>query len=282
MRPARLYVYILTALTAFTVSCGSRKEPATETAIDTTASVPLPDMIQYTLVAVYPHDPMAFTEGLEYIDGNLYESTGTYGQSDLRKTDVKTGKVLQSHKLDNKYFGEGITVLNDKIYQLTYKEKTGFIYDLKTMKPLGTFSFDAAEGWGMTNDGTSLIYGDGTSNIYYVDPNTFQKTKTLQVKDNYGTVSNINELEYINGYIYANQWETNLVLKIDPKTGRVVAQANLSGLHQQGNIPDISNRDTQDPYAPDVMNGIAYDAAGNRIFVTGKYWPKLFEIKLDN
>ena len=279
MRLARLYTCLL-AVAVAAASCGDEEKPATETT-ETTETIPLPKMIQYTLVAMYPHDPQAFTEGLQYVDGYLYEGTGAYGMSELRKTDLKTGNVLQSKKLDSKYFGEGITVMNGKIYQLTYKEKTGLVYDLKTMQQTGTFSFDAAEGWGLTNDGANLIYGDGSSNLYYLDPNTFQQTKQLQVKDNYGTVSNINELEYINGYIYANQWNTHLILKIDPATGKVVAQANLTALRKQGGIPPVDERG-EDPFAPEVMNGIAYDAANNRIFVTGKYWPKLFEIKLDN
>jgi glutaminyl-peptide cyclotransferase len=281
MRPARLGIYAMAALMLAT-SCGDKHEPATETTTtDIVANVPLPNMIQYTLVAMYPHDPGAFTEGLQYVDGYLYEGTGVYGTSDLRKTDLKTGNVLQSVKMDGKYFGEGITVLNGKIYQLTYKEKAGFVYDLKTMKQTGTFNFNTAEGWGMTNDGTSLIYGDGTSNLYYLNPNNFSVTKQLQVKDNYGPVGNINELEYIKGYIYANQWRTDLILKIDPQSGLVVAQANLSGLHKQGNIPP-PNEYAEEPLAPDVLNGIAYDSVNNRIFVTGKYWPKVFEIKLDN
>lgn len=281
MRPARLYIYAMTAL-VLASSCGGDKQPATETpATDTAASVPLPEMIQYTLVGMYPHDPEAFTEGLQYVDGYLYEGTGVYGTSYLRKTDLKTGNVLQSVKMDNKYFGEGITVMNGKIYQLTYKEKTGFVYDLKTMKQTGTFNFNTAEGWGMTNDGTSLIYGDGSSNLYFLNPAGFSVTKTLQVTDNYGPVSSINELEYIKGYIYANQWNTNLILKIDPNTGRVVAQANLSTLRKQGDIPE-PDPSGENPMSPEVLNGIAYDSAGNRIFVTGKYWPKVFEIKLDN
>jgi glutamine cyclotransferase len=163
---------------------------------------------------------------------------------------------------------------------LTYKEKTGFIFDAKTLEQLGTFNFNTAEGWGMTNDGTSLIYGDGSSTLYYLDPNTLQETKRLQVKDNYGPVSNINELEFIKGYIYANQWQTELILKIDPKDGSVVGQANLAQLRAQGGISTVA--EAQSPDDPEYLNGIAYDAENNRIFVTGKNWPKVFEVKLDN
>jgi glutamine cyclotransferase len=188
--------------------------------------------------------------------------------------------AIVGQSMDNKYFGEGITVLNGKLYQLTYKEKTGFIYDAKTLKQLGTFSYNTAEGWGMTNDGTSLIYSDGTSNLYYLDPNTLKETKRLQVSDNYGPVSNINELEYIKGFIYANQWQTELLLKIDPNTGKVVAQANMANLRVQGGISSVA--EARGPEDPEYLNGIAYDKENNRIFVTGKNWPKLFEIKLDN
>lgn len=179
----------------------------------------------------------------------------------------------------DKYFGEGLTVLNNKIYQLTYHEKTGFVYDLATLKQLQTFSFSNNEGWGMTNDGTNLIYGDGTSYLYYMDPATFREVRRIQVHDSYGPVESINELEYIKGYIYANQWQTDNIYKID-STGKVVGRADLSTLRERTGIPPLEAANTQG--APEVLNGIAYDAENNRIFVTGKYWPKLFEIRLDN
>lgn len=238
-----------------------------------------PAVISYQIVNEFPHDPAAFTEGLQFVDGYLYESTGQYGKSDLRKTDLKTGKVLQQHKLDNRFFGEGIAVLNGKIYQLTYREKTGFIYDKVTLKQLGTFSFSANEGWGMTTDGTHLIYSDGSDILYFIDPATFKEVKHISVTDQYGKVSNINELEFINGNIYANQWQANNILKIDPATGKVIGQADLQSLRSRTGIPEP---DPNNENAPEVMNGIAYDAQTNRIFITGKNWPKLIEIKLDN
>lgn len=240
---------------------------------------PVPAQIKYELVREYPHDATAFTEGLQFVDGHLYESTGRYGKSELRKVDLETGKVLQSVKMDDKYFGEGLAVLNGKIYQLTYMEHTGFIYDQKTLKQLGTFSFPNNEGWGMTTDGTHLIYDDGTHLLFFLDPNTLKEVKRIEVLDNSGQVRALNELEYINGYIYANQWQTNYIYKIDPNTGNVVGKADLSDLRQKVGIPyPVAN----DEDSPEVLNGIAYDAAGNRIFVTGKNWPKLLEIKLDN
>ncbi|MBS1771337.1 MAG: glutaminyl-peptide cyclotransferase [Bacteroidetes bacterium] len=263
------------------VGCNDDSKPASgdkNNASQDNSEAAMPKMINFSVVAEYPHDAKAFTEGLEYVDGVLYESAGQYEKSDIRKTELQTGKVLQQQKLDAKYFGEGITVLNDKIYQLTYKEKTGFVYDKKTMKLMQTFMFPNAEGWGMTNDGTNIIYSDGTDVIYYMDPATFKQVKTVSVTNQYGPLTNINELEYINGYIYANIWQADVIVKIDPNTGKVVAMADLANLRQQTGIPAPSANED----APEVMNGIAYDKKGNRIFITGKNWPKLFEIKLDN
>ncbi|MBA3829230.1 MAG: glutaminyl-peptide cyclotransferase [Taibaiella sp.] len=238
-----------------------------------------PAIISYQLVAEYPHDAGAFTEGLQYIDGKLYESTGQYGASDVRITDLKTGKVLLANKMDKKYFGEGLTVLNGNVYQLTYRENAGFVYDAIHLKVKNTFRFNTEEGWGMTNDGTYLIYDDGDNNLIYLDAKTFAEVKRVPVKDNGEAVDNINELEYIKGYIYANRWKTDIIYKIDPHTGEVVAKADLSDLRQKGGIAEMSMTTAN---APEVLNGIAYDSTGNRIFITGKFWPKIFEIKLDN
>jgi glutamine cyclotransferase len=230
-------------------------------------------------VKEYPHDVTAFTEGLEYIDGHLYESVGHYGKSDIRKTELETGKIVKQQKMDAKYFGEGMTVLNDKIYQLTYQEKTGFVYDKESLKLLKTFTYNTKEGWGMTNDGTHLIYGDGETSLVFLDPATLTEVKRLTVTDQYGPVANVNELEYINGYIYANQWRTDLILKIDPANGEVIARSDLTDLRRVTGVPEPVLNDES---APEVFNGIAYDKTGNRIFVTGKNWPKVIEIKLDN
>jgi glutaminyl-peptide cyclotransferase len=241
-------------------------------------AVSIPLAISYDIVNIYPHDPTAFTEGLEYKDGFLFESIGNYGHSDVRKVDIKTGAVLQSQKMEARYFGEGLTILNGKLYQLTYREGKGFVYDLATLKQEKAFIFDAHEGWGMTNNGTYLIYDDGTNIFHYIDPNTFKEVKQLAVTDEHGPVNEINEPELIRGFIYANQWKTETIIKIDTATGHVVARADLSNLRQRAGISPITNN----PKGPDVMNGIAYDAANNRIYITGKNWPKLIEIKLDN
>lgn len=272
---------VLLVCTCTLLACNDEDNNTTGNDTETAAAEPtiVTANLQPQLINQYPHDPAAFTEGLQYVDGYLYESTGQYGSSDIRKTDFKTGKVLQRQGLENKYFGEGMTLLNGKIYQLTYKERTGIIYNQATLKQEKTFPI-ATDGWGLTNDGTNLIYGDGTDNLYVLEPAGFTEVKRIKVTDQYGPVQNINELEYVNGYIYANQWRTELILKIDPATGRVVAQADLTQIRMQAGIPLLTMATSEDE--PEVLNGIAYDAASNRFLVTGKNWPKLLEIKLND
>ena len=270
------YGVLLSAMLA--AACNNENKPAPVSEGGTANSVIVPAVISYDIVNEYPHDPAAFTEGLEYIEGFLFESTGQYRSSDVRKTDLKTGNVLLSKKMEDQYFGEGLTILNGKIYQLTYREGKGFVYDLATLKLLNTFTFSAPEGWGMTNNGALLIFDDGTNVLHYLDPNTFKEVKQLAVTDEHGPVNEINEPEMIKGFIYANQWQTDYILKIDTATGHVVGRADLGTLRQRAGIPPPSGSGN----APDVLNGIAYDATTNRIFVTGKNWSKLFEIKLDN
>ena len=272
--------YLLLAGLLLITACNNEQQPAGNTTVtaDSTTAVNIPRAIPWEIVNEYPHDPGCFTEGLEYKDGYLYESAGNYGRSDIRKADLKTGKAALTHKMDARYFGEGLTILNGKIYQLTYKEGKGFVYDLATLKQERTFDFNTAEGWGMTNNGAYLIFDDGTNILHYIDPNTFKEVKQLAVTDEHGPVNEINELELIHGYIYANQWMTDNILKIDTATGKVVGRADLSDLRQKTGIAAPSGN----PRAPDVLNGIAYDPATNRIFITGKNWPKLLEVKLDN
>ena len=262
----------------FIAACNDGKKPATTTTAPSQDQIAIPTNIAWDIVNEYPHDPNAFTEGLEYKDGYLYESTGQYGHSDIRKSELKTGKVVLISKMEPRYFGEGLTLLNGKLYQLTYREGKGFIYDASSLKQTGTFQFNAAEGWGMTNNGAHLIYDDGTNIFHFIDPVTFNEVKKLAVTDEHGPVKNINEPELIHGFIYANQWQTETIVKIDTATGRVVGRADLSGIRQRLGISPITGRGT----GPDVMNGIAWDAANNHIYITGKNWPKLVEIKLDN
>ncbi len=241
-------------------------------------TIVIPAPIRYEIVNQYPHDPNAFTEGLEFKDGVLYESTGQYGNSDIRKVDLRSGKVLLSRKLENRYFGEGLTVLNEKIYQLTYREGKGFVYDAAKLKLEQTFSFNASEGWGMTNNGAHLIFDDGGSIFHFLDPATFREIKQLRVTDEYGPVKELNEPEMIKGFIYANVWRTDMIVKIDTATGHVVGRVDLSDLRHTVAVPPPTGISS----GPEVLNGIAYDADSDRIFITGKYWPKLLEIKLDN
>lgn len=225
--------------------------------------------LTYSLVKAWPHDRGAFTEGLVFWDGMLIESTGLNGQSRLRKVDVETGAVRQEVKLPDQYFGEGIALLGDRIYQLTWQSHLGFIYDVNTLKLEGQFAF-SGEGWGLTTDGQSLIMTDGTSKIRFLDPVTFQVTRTIEVVAHGRPVTNLNGLEYVKGELYANVWQTQFVLEIDPASGQVLASVDFVGILPRADF----QKDT------DVMNGIAYDAKEDRLFVTGKDWPKLFEVKI--
>lgn len=229
----------------------------------------------YEVVHVYPHDRTAFTEGLFYVNGFLYESTGLdKGRSFLRKVKLETGEVLQQHQLPGRYFGEGIIKWKDKLYQLTYTTEVGFIYDFNTFEQKGEFHYPG-QGWAFTTDGKH-IYMDGTREvnagasapeIRIWDPETLQETGVIPVTDEGKPVGNLNELEWVKGEIFANIWQTNLIARIDPKTGKVVGWIDLTGILGATE-------------GADVLNGIAYDAANDRLFVTGKFWPKLFEIKL--
>ncbi len=223
----------------------------------------------YEVINTYPHDSDAFTQGLVYNEGVMYESTGLYGKSSLRKVDYKTGKIIKIENLSNRNFAEGLTIHRNKLIQLTWLENIGFVYDLSTFELIKTFNY-TTEGWGITNDGKHLIMSDGTENLYYLDPETFQVVKTLTVTGINGPVINLNELEYIDDKIFANVWKTDYIVIINPLTGNVSGWINLSGL--------LSPEDKS--ASADVLNGIAYDELNDRLFVTGKKWPKLFEIKL--
>ncbi len=230
-----------------------------------------PVQYSYTVVNSFPHDTTSFTEGLEYHDGFIYESAGLKGSSSLRKTDLRTGKVLQKVDLDSLYFGEGITIVGDKIIQLTYREGVGFVYDRNTFKKLGEFPYQAGrEGWGLYFDGEHILNTDGSNVIYLLNKDTYQKEGSVEVYDNKGAVNSLNELEVIDGKIYANIWQKDIIVVIDPVTGEVEGEIDLTNLYP----PEKRN-----PNA-DVLNGIAWDAAGKRLFVTGKKWDKLFEIKI--
>ncbi|MCM3870922.1 MAG: glutaminyl-peptide cyclotransferase [Pyrinomonadaceae bacterium] len=223
----------------------------------------------YEIVNTWPHDTEAYTQGLVFHGGKLLESTGQEGRSSLRWVEPESGKVLKKVDVPRPYFAEGITLLNGKIYQLTWQHQLGFIYDVGSFEKLGEFSY-RSDGWGLTNDGSSLIMSDGTNRIRFLDPNSFQVIRTISVLDGPAPIASINELEYVHGEIYANIWHKDLVARIEPQTGRVVAWIDLTGLRALSGASDNEA----------VLNGIAYDDQHDRLFVTGKLWPKLFEIRV--
>ncbi|HEY6361770.1 MAG TPA: glutaminyl-peptide cyclotransferase [Vicinamibacterales bacterium] len=253
------------AITAILLqACGApEREP-----IAAVQAAPEPVVHGYEIVREYPHDPEAFTQGLIFRDGFLYESTGQTGRGSVRKVRLETGEVVQRRMLANEYFGEGLTDWGSQLVQLTWVSNIGFVYDLDSFKELRQFRY-AGEGWGLTQDGTRLIMSDGTPNLRFLDPTTFDEQSRLNVRDHNGSVDDLNELEFVKGSIYANVWLTERIVIIAPATGAVTAWVDLTGL-----------RPRQGPQGDDVLNGIAYDAAGDRLFVTGKLWPKLFEIRL--
>lgn len=241
-------------------------------------NIPPPSQIMFKVINVYPHDPNAFTQGLEYHEGKLYEGTGEYNRSNLRIVDIKTGKIEKNYLIpDKSIFGEGITIFKNKIYQLTWKSQKVYVYNPGDLShPVDTLKW-GREGWGATNDGKDIIISDGSSHLFFVLPDEKSKelkvNKILTVADNKGEVDSLNELELINGYVYANRWLTNDIVKIDTATGHVTGKLNLTGLLQQ-----------YDPNAPiedgAVLNGIAYDSTSKKLYITGKDWPRLFEIEL--
>jgi glutamine cyclotransferase len=224
----------------------------------------------YTTVRSFPHDTAAFTEGLFYRDGFMFESTGLAGRSFIRKWNLETGAVEQERLIDSRYFGEGIVDWKNKLYELTWTNELGFIYDIDSFEKLGEFSYPG-EGWALTRDDKRLMMSDGTSFIRFLDPDTLKETGRIEVTDDGVPVRNLNELEWVKGELLANVWQTTRIARIDVKTGKVLGWIELGGLLKEAGV--TGQRD-------DVLNGIAYDAATDRLFVTGKLWPKLFEIKL--
>lgn len=272
----RFYLIFLLATVSF--ACGNstavNAPPDNRTAVNSSKPAPAP-VYDFQIVREYPHDPKAFTQGLEYHNGFLYEGTGgKQGDSffsSLRKVEYSTGKVLQKHELPREYFGEGITILGDKIYQLTWREMTAFVYNLSDFKLVKEFRY-SGEGWGLTNDGTNLYMSDGTHVIRVVDPETFRTTRTIVVNDESGRpIMQLNELEMVNGEIWANIWQSGWILRIDPQSGKLLGRVDINKL-----ADDVQDKEDD----ADVLNGIAYDKAGDRLFITGKLWKKLYEIKI--
>jgi glutamine cyclotransferase len=250
---------LIAALACQTASIANLKTPGN-------GAVPL---YGYEVVHSWPHDPAAYTQGLVCHDGKLLESTGRVGQSSLRRVAIESGQVVQRIEVSPPYFAEGITLLNGKIYQLTWQHQLGFIYDAWTFEKLGEFHYQG-EGWGLANDGRSLILSDGSNRIRFIDPANFEVRKTITVVAGRAAVNELNELEYVKGEIYANIWHTDRIARIDPRTGAVVGWIDLAGLLDRGEVSDEEA----------VLNGIAYDENNERLLVTGKLWPKVFEIHL--
>lgn len=233
--------------------------------------IPAPTQYGYRVVNTYPHDRFAFTQGFEYRGGFFYEGTGMVGRSSVRKVDLTSGRIIQQYELPRPYFGEGITVLNQQLIELTWQSQTGFVYDIdkSSFKVQRSFNYPG-EGWGLTNDGKQLYMSDGTAQIRVLDPTTSKELRRITVTDDGKPVLSLNELEWVRGEIYANVWQTDRIARISPADGKVLGWIDLTGILPKSERPD-----------PDaVLNGIAYDSAGDRLFVTGKMWPKIFEIKL--
>ena len=234
-----------------------------------------PDIYTYKIINTFPHDKEAYTQGLEFYNGFLYEGTGHKGESSIRKVELETGKVLKQQNIDAQYFGEGITIFNNKLYQLTWQSGIGFVYNLETFEKEKDFKYiKSVEGWGLTNNGEKLIKTDGTERIWFLNPETLVEERYIEAYTNKQKVEKLNELEYINGKIYANIWQKNSILIVNPKTGKVEGVANLNSLKTK-----IQQEQTLDD-SDEVLNGIAFDKVNNRIFVTGKHWSKLYEIEL--
>ena len=257
------FLFITVAFLFF--SCNNEDNPKT-----ITPPANMPKSMSYSVVGTYPHDTSSYTQGLLVYNGEMYEGTGLEKKSKLMKVDLKTGKAIKSISLSDEYFGEGVTILNDTIYQLTYKNKKVFVYTLIDFKKIKEFAIDF-EGWGLTNDGKNLIASNGSGDLFYYDPSTFKLIKTQTVTDAGNPTFNLNELEYINGFVYANQYLAPYIFKINPNTGEITAKADLTQLWDR--IKAI------DPDA-EVPNGIAYDSATKKIYITGKLWPELYEVQV--
>lgn len=261
-------------------ACNSTEETAVSN--ETESNIPAAQNISYTLIQSFPHDTAAFTQGLEVYQGKLLESTGLYGKSSLRLIDIKSGKPIKQISNTKEIFAEGITVMNDTLYQLSWENHLIFLYDAKSLKQLGTRDWNY-QGWGITHDNKSLIISDGTDKLYFTDPATLKVKNILSIKDNMGPVNNLNELEMIDGFIFANRWQYDYIVKIDPTNGVVVGTLHFADFLQKNSKADLSYLSKNNSSAQingAVLNGIAYDSTKKSIYITGKLWPEVYEIKL--
>jgi glutamine cyclotransferase len=277
------FLFFLTSIMLF-VRCSNRDSSGTNN--NTTPSisaVPEPQSLSYALLNAFPHDTAAFTQGLEIYKGQLYESTGLLNRSSLRKVDLKTGKTILVKAVYSPYFAEGITILHDTIYQLTWTNKLIFLYRAGDLSPIGKLNWNA-DGWGMTNDGKNLYISDGSDKIYMVRPGDLKLQKVISVYDNAGPVNNLNELEFINGHIYANRWQYDYLLQINPSSGQVTAKIDMTDILKKNSKTDLSyltRAGSTGDQMGGVLNGIAWDSASGKMLVTGKLWPYIFEVKIN-
>jgi glutamine cyclotransferase len=266
-------VIILLAMVGFVAlgMFGTGQKSPSENMSSSTSSSGAAKKVEWEIVNSYPHDPEAFLQGLVWYDNGFYEGTGLYGQSSLRRVEFPSGKVLKKIDIAKEFFGEGIAVVNNHIIQLTWQSHKGFVYDRETFTKISEFTYPT-EGWGLTYDGKNLILSDGSSSLFFLDPETFQTVRKLDVTMNGTPLPRLNELEYIDGEIWSNVWQTDRIVRINPTSGQVTSFLDMTGILTR------QNRTGNE----DVLNGIAYDAQQKRIFISGKQWPKIFEIKLKN
>jgi glutamine cyclotransferase len=278
----RLHASLTTAWIVLLFSCGGNTKNNLDQSSAVDNPIAAPANLSYTVINSYPHDTAAFTQGLEVYQNNLLESTGLFGRSSLRRVDIQTGRISKSQKLDSLIFAEGLTVFNDTIYQLSWENHLVFMYAAKDFKPIGQLPW-TGEGWGITHDDNNLIISEGSDKLYFVEPHTLKLKKIVSVKDQLGAVNNLNELEFIDGYVYANRWQYDYILKIDPNSGYVVGMINLQDFLQKNSRADLSYLKREGSTAMQsgaVLNGIAYNKKEKTLFITGKLWPEIFEIRL--
>jgi glutamine cyclotransferase len=278
---ARLYFFLIICSLAVSCQNGSPSNEVDQSSSSPDGGVPVPATIAFTLLESYPHDTAAFTQGLELLDGDLLESTGLTEKSTLRRVTIRTGKPQKIVALAKDVFAEGLTVLNDTIFQLSWQNLI-FLYDAKSLKPIGTLPW-SGDGWGITNDGKQLIISDGSDKLYFVEPGTLKLKQVLSVRDNYGPINNINELEMVDGFLFANRWQYEYIMKIDPQSGLVVGIIPMQDFLQKNSKRDLSYLKKDGLSLADagaVINGIAYDKNKRIFYITGKLWPEVFAIQL--